>query len=386
MADLIKKIKIKKQDGTFTDYIPIGAEASNVSTEDGLSVENKLKKKPYYFDTVADMKTASYLKEGDMAITLGYYDAKDDGGATYIIQKEIENSYFDHTLDNELYAIFLNKKKFNILQVGAKRNDDTYNNRSILSSIFNESNFNNSTIYIPTGTYYTTSLQFPMGNRVNPTKNLTLIGLGKPMIKLLKPDSTKTTIGTYTGNYTVSRGIAEIDFGNTCTVSIIKLVDNKEFYYFKISDKTLIPEGLSVGHILEGMSSYTKAVIAGIDKNDPDGEGTARIYLYETYNDYTRFLNYNTSSSTLNEKLLVKRDLREDTLYIHFNDNIIPDYMTVGNQFEQIETGKRGRIDNISITFGNEKFVAINCLAYDRNIFITPIIYLDSNVPFNINQ
>ena len=45
MADLIKKIKIKKQDGTFTDYIPIGAEASNVNTEDGLSVENKLKKK-----------------------------------------------------------------------------------------------------------------------------------------------------------------------------------------------------------------------------------------------------------------------------------------------------------------------------------------------------
>ena len=44
MADLIKKIKIKKQDGTFTDYIPIGAEASNVSTEDGLSVENKLNK------------------------------------------------------------------------------------------------------------------------------------------------------------------------------------------------------------------------------------------------------------------------------------------------------------------------------------------------------
>ena len=35
MADLIKKIKIKKQDGTFTDYIPIGAEAQNISTNDG---------------------------------------------------------------------------------------------------------------------------------------------------------------------------------------------------------------------------------------------------------------------------------------------------------------------------------------------------------------
>lgn len=39
MADLIKKIKIKKQDGTFTDYIPIGAEASNVSMNNGKSVQ-----------------------------------------------------------------------------------------------------------------------------------------------------------------------------------------------------------------------------------------------------------------------------------------------------------------------------------------------------------
>lgn len=39
MSDLIKKIKIKKQDGTFTDYIPIGAEAKNISTTDGSNVE-----------------------------------------------------------------------------------------------------------------------------------------------------------------------------------------------------------------------------------------------------------------------------------------------------------------------------------------------------------
>ena len=45
MADLIKKIKIKKQDGTFTDYIPIGAEAQNINVEDGESVELKLNKK-----------------------------------------------------------------------------------------------------------------------------------------------------------------------------------------------------------------------------------------------------------------------------------------------------------------------------------------------------
>ena len=29
MADLIKKIKIKRQDGTYTNYIPIGVDAIN---------------------------------------------------------------------------------------------------------------------------------------------------------------------------------------------------------------------------------------------------------------------------------------------------------------------------------------------------------------------
>ena len=70
MSDIIKKIKIKKQDGTFTDYIPIGAEAENINV-DGESVETKLDKKPYYYDTVADMKADAKLKAGDMVVTLG---------------------------------------------------------------------------------------------------------------------------------------------------------------------------------------------------------------------------------------------------------------------------------------------------------------------------
>ena len=39
MADLVKKIKIKKQDGTFTDYIPIGAEAQNINMQNNYSVQ-----------------------------------------------------------------------------------------------------------------------------------------------------------------------------------------------------------------------------------------------------------------------------------------------------------------------------------------------------------
>lgn len=39
MSDLIKKIKIKKQDDTYTDYIPIGAEAKNIDMKNGYSVQ-----------------------------------------------------------------------------------------------------------------------------------------------------------------------------------------------------------------------------------------------------------------------------------------------------------------------------------------------------------
>lgn len=98
MADLIKKIKIKKQDGTFTDYIPIGADAVNVETSDGESVELKLNKKPYYYNIVADMKTDTKLKAGDTCQTLGY-DSKNDGN------EELYNIVDDNSLTTDNYNV-----------------------------------------------------------------------------------------------------------------------------------------------------------------------------------------------------------------------------------------------------------------------------------------
>lgn len=42
MAELIKKVKVMKQDGTFTNYIPLGADAANVKTTSGESVQTIL--------------------------------------------------------------------------------------------------------------------------------------------------------------------------------------------------------------------------------------------------------------------------------------------------------------------------------------------------------
>lgn len=135
MADLIKKIKIKKQDGTFTDYIPIGAEAQNISTNDGDSVQLKLNKKPYYYNNVADMKADTKLKAGDMAITLGYYSANDGGNGEYnIIENEygIDDGGSLHELENGLFAeLIIKNSELNVKCFGSK-GDDRYDDTSSL--------------------------------------------------------------------------------------------------------------------------------------------------------------------------------------------------------------------------------------------------------------
>lgn len=104
--NVIKKIKIKQADGTFSDYYPIGANAVNITMTDGESVETKINKQPYYYASVAAMKTDDALAIGDMAITLGYYEPNDGGGAEYRI---VSGNHTDdggsyHELDNDLWA------------------------------------------------------------------------------------------------------------------------------------------------------------------------------------------------------------------------------------------------------------------------------------------
>ena len=152
MADLIKKIKIKKQDGTFTDYIPIGAEAQNISTSDGDSVQLKLNKKPYYYNSVADIKGDMKLKAGDKAATLGYYEVNDGGGATYKITNVESETEYQEELENGLYASLIVDENTNVKHFGAKGND-SYNDTNSFIKYINYCNKNNKNIKIPIGKY-----------------------------------------------------------------------------------------------------------------------------------------------------------------------------------------------------------------------------------------
>ena len=158
MADLIKKIKIKKQDGTFTDYIPIGAEAKNIETEDGDSVQLKLNKKPYYYNTVADMKIDSKLKAGDIVITLGYYEINDGGKAIYKISNIESETTYQEILNNGLYAsLIIENNKINVLQVGITSNENI-NYTSKIQSLINMASTLNLLIEFNPVTYYISAL------------------------------------------------------------------------------------------------------------------------------------------------------------------------------------------------------------------------------------
>lgn len=160
MSDRIKKIKIKQSDGTFSDYIPIGANAKDVDMANGYSLENtigtidvdkegsiakQLSKTTKYYDSVADMKADTQLTGGAAAVTLGYYKPNDGGGALYQIIDSTDEDYESlvddggsaHDLKNKLKAkLIMKKDSIYIKQFGAYgdgEHDDTNAIQSFLA-------------------------------------------------------------------------------------------------------------------------------------------------------------------------------------------------------------------------------------------------------------
>lgn len=182
MSDRIKKIKIKQSDGTFSDYIPIGANAKDVDMANGYSLENtigtidvdkegsiktQLSKTTKYYDSVADMKADTQLT-GAAAVTLGYYKPNDGGGALYQIIDSTDEDYESlvddggsaHDLKNNLKAKLIVKDSINVKQFGAYgdgEHDDT--------NAFNKSISYGNNILIPIGEFLVTDIIIDKDNK-----------------------------------------------------------------------------------------------------------------------------------------------------------------------------------------------------------------------------
>lgn len=185
MSDRIKKIKIKQSDGTFSDYIPIGANAKDVDMANGYSLENtigtidvdkegsiakQLSKTTKYYDSVADMKADTQLTGGAAAVTLGYYKPNDGGGALYQIIDSTDEDYESlvddggsaHDLKNNLKAKLIVKDSINVKQFGAY-GDGVSDDIEYISLAIQK--FPTRTIYFPKGHYKISApINVPQGN------------------------------------------------------------------------------------------------------------------------------------------------------------------------------------------------------------------------------
>ena len=78
MGQIVKKLKLKQVDGTFTDYIPLGANAEHVLLNSGDTVENKIlsiegafAKNEIYGDTAINLGRASGSQAGVNSSAVG---------------------------------------------------------------------------------------------------------------------------------------------------------------------------------------------------------------------------------------------------------------------------------------------------------------------------
>ena len=113
----------------MSEMYPIGVDAINVDMANGNNLEEEINKIPYYYNSVAAMKADEKLEVGDMAITLGYYEANDGGTSKYIIRNKTNNDIIDNgsiiEINNQLVAELIYTNKVTYEQFGAKGDGET---------------------------------------------------------------------------------------------------------------------------------------------------------------------------------------------------------------------------------------------------------------------
>lgn len=218
--DNIRKLRIKHEDGSFSNSIPIGANSDDIFmttggtlTEAMTDVENAIismdkinktqsksidglvegvssnmaaiakqqevnekqevkmenfekalaQEKVYVFDNVYAMKNANNLKVGMYCITKGYYTSNDGGKGEYLIRTKTDNDVDDggsiHELLNDLVAeLIIENSEINVKQLGAY-GDGLHDDTAIIQKSIDTYNY----AFIPKGVFLVTTLQLKKG-------------------------------------------------------------------------------------------------------------------------------------------------------------------------------------------------------------------------------
>jgi len=180
MTNLIKKVKVRKEDGSYTDYIPIGVDIENVITKDGIPLDIAIASKNNYYNSVEEMQRDIKLQNGNIVRTLGYYEPNDGGGAFYIIKNTSTKNYEE--LENGLVAECILEGVYNIKNYGAKGNGIANDTAAIKKAI---ADANGNPVYFPSGTYL-------LYEQLSQNIDFNFVGDGETsIIKLMPADQTR---------------------------------------------------------------------------------------------------------------------------------------------------------------------------------------------------
>ena len=108
-----------------------------------------------YVEMVAD---ASNLVDGLRVQTLGYYNLNDGGGAFYVISSTADVTKYQEQIGSFYAEMIIENDTINFKQIGAKGNDNTFDNKNYLLKYESICNTLDKRIhlYIPEGTWYFT--------------------------------------------------------------------------------------------------------------------------------------------------------------------------------------------------------------------------------------
>jgi len=186
--------------------------------------------RPVYYNTVVSMKSDANLTNGMKAVTLGYYELNDGGGATYIIRTkesgDVEDNGTIHLLQNNLVAeLIIENNIVNIKQLGARPQDKQNNKYDIAPYVekyinYIETNDSNCKLYIPSGIW----------------------------------TSSELNITRYKGFYI--EGDEKFSINNKEMGTTITALNNEQRYIFKIGNETNAVEGWVLKNVCFASRNY----------------------------------------------------------------------------------------------------------------------------------
>lgn len=229
IAEQLNTLKNNKISITEIEDNLISDSANKVlSAKQGKILNDILKKKPYYFNSIADMK-AYNLKVGDCAITLGYYAPNDGGAGIYKIVNETltDDGGGIHKLNNDYKAVLIvENDTINIKQFGVKGDGITDDSTAIQNALRYKGNENSIIIFNSNETYIISSRLQLFSN--------TTIDLNNSTIKTtaditIKPDQSLVESAGYTGiqNLIIKNGTLD---GNKIGIIIALLHANNVIF------------------------------------------------------------------------------------------------------------------------------------------------------------